>query len=309
MLAITGASGLLGANMMHSAAELGLEAIGICHRHVIQIPGLEVTSLDLTDGPATRKFFLDVRPSVIVHCAAATNVDWCESHSDSAEAINVRASANLADIASTLNARLVYISTDAVFDGETGSYSEEDKPVPLNIYALTKLNGELETLTRNPSALIARVNIFGWNAQDKYSLAEWALKRLESGGRVPGFTDVFFTPILVNDLVRILFVMLEKELSGIYHVAGSEKLSKFEFASRLASAFGFDSTRIERCLVSQGSLKAARPLDISLNVAKVSGDLGMPMPKVDSGLREFRRLRECLYPQKLKSYLISGECA
>ena len=129
-----------------------------------------------------------------MHCAAATNVDWCEDNPKQAEAINVQATADLAEIAAALNARFVYISTDSVFDGKRGDYAETDEPAPLNVYARSKLAGEQETLRLNAAAIVVRVSIYGWNAQKKESLAEWVLRRLEEGSDVPGFTDVFFTP-------------------------------------------------------------------------------------------------------------------
>jgi dTDP-4-dehydrorhamnose reductase len=306
MLVVTGASGLLGASVLRSAVDLGWETAGLCHQHVIRDPAMHVASVDLTDDSATRKLLFDLRPDAIVHCAAATNVDWCEDNSKQAVAINVQASAVLAAIASTLNARLVYVSTDSVFDGKRGDYVETDEPAPLNVYARSKLAGEQETLRRNPSALIVRVNIYGWNAQDKESLAEWILRQLEEGRQVPGFTDVFFTPILVNDLVPVLFAMMQHELAGLHHVSGSERISKFEFARNVAAAFGFDHARVTPCQLKNMNLRAARPLDVSLNTTKIRIALGRSMPNVESGLCRFRELRDCQYPQQLKSYLESG---
>jgi len=303
MLVVTGASGLLGASVLRSAVELGWETVGLCHRHVLRDPKMRVAKVDLTDDSATRKLLFDLRPDAIVHCAAATNVDWCEDNPKQADAINVHAAAVLAEIAATCNSRFVYVSTDAVFDGKKGDYAETDEPAPLNVYARSKLAGERETLLRIPSALLVRVNIYGWNAQKKDSLAEWVLRRLEEGRNVPGFTDVFFTPILVNDLVPVLFAMLQQELTGIYHVVGSERISKFEFARRVATTFGFDPARVTPCQVKDMNLKAERPLDVSLNTAKIRIALGHSMPDVDSGLCVFRELRGRQYPQQLKSYL------
>ena len=106
MLIVTGASGLLGACVLRSAVELGWETVGLCHRFVIRDTEAKIATVDLTDASATRKLLFDLRPSVIVHCAAATNVDWCEDHPEQAKAINVDASALLAEIAQELNARL-----------------------------------------------------------------------------------------------------------------------------------------------------------------------------------------------------------
>jgi dTDP-4-dehydrorhamnose reductase len=306
MLVVTGASGLLGATLLRSAVALGWETVGLCHEHVIRSPQIKTVSVDLTDEIPTRKLLSDLRPRFILHCAAATNVDWCEENPKQAEAINVRASASLAESAARLNSRFIYISTDAVFDGNKGDYIETDEPAPLNVYARSKLAGERQALKRNPSSTIVRVNIYGWNAQNKLSLAEWVLTSLEQGKRISGFTDVLFTPILVNHLVAVLLEMLERDLSGIYHVSGSEKISKFEFARRVATTFELDPGLISPCLVKDLSLKAIRPLDISLDTGRIAAEVKHAMPNIEEGLREFRELRESQYPRQLKSYLGDG---
>jgi dTDP-4-dehydrorhamnose reductase len=244
-----------------------------------------------------------VKPDSIIHCAAATNVDWCEDHPQETELVNVGASSHLAAIASQLSARFLYVSTDSVFEGKQGNYTEADEPAPLNIYAKSKLCGEQEVLRRCPSALIARVNSYGWNAQDKPSLAEWILGQLAAGKQVRGFTDVHFCPLLANDLAEILLAMLDRGLSGLYHVVGSERASKYEFARRVAMTFGFELERIVPTQLAEAKLRAARPLDVSLNTGKVRLALGRSMPDVESGLGRFRTLGEQGYPQRLKSYL------
>jgi len=305
MLVVTGASGLLGACVLRSAMDQGWETVGLCRQHVIRNAEVKSARVDLTDDSATSRLLFDLRPDAIVHCAAATNVDWCEDNPEQAKAINVHASATLAEVASSLNARLVYISTDSVFDGKKGGYVEADEPAPLNVYADSKLAGERETLRRNPSAIVVRVNIYGWNAQDKESLAEWVLGRLEKGAEVPGFTDVFFTPILVNHLAPILFATLQRNLTGLYHITGSERISKFEFSRKVATAFGFDPGQVTPCRVQDMNLRAARPLDVSLNTEKIRVALGRSMPDVDAGLCEFRELHSRHYSQRIKSFFSS----
>jgi dTDP-4-dehydrorhamnose reductase len=303
MLLVTGASGLLGANLLLIASRLGHETAGITYRHVLRIPGVAVFSADLTDEAATRGLISELNPTIIIHCAAATNVDWCEENPQEAEKINVDASRWLAEMAAQLKAQFVYVSTDSVFDGERGNYREEDEPAPVNWYAQSKLLGERAVLGSNPTALVARVNIYGWNVQNKLSLAEWALERLRAGEVVPGFTDVFFSPILVNDLSEQLLAMLQAKLTGTYHVTGSERVSKYEFARRIAAAFGFDPAQVWPTQLSQAGLRARRPLDISLNTQKISAALGHAMPNVEAGLRRFRHLQDSGYVDEIKSYL------
>jgi dTDP-4-dehydrorhamnose reductase len=230
-------------------------------------------------------------------------MDWCQEHPEQARRINVTVSARIAEITSRMKARLLYISTDSVFDGVRGHYSESDQPAPLNVYAQTKLQGEREVLAGNPSAAIARVNLYGWNAQNKQGLAEWILGQLAAGNIVPGFCDTIFCPILANDLAEVLLAMVGRNLSGLYHVAGSEPVSKYEFARRVALTFGFDPGKVISARMAESKLKAPRPLNTSLNTGKICAALGRAMPDVDSGLRRFAELQAGGYVERLKGHL------
>lgn len=303
MLVVTGASGLLGASLLFRAMEVGRDVTGICCQHPLIGTGATLVNLDLTDRDATQRALVRLSPSSVIHCAAATNVDWCEDHPEEAQRINVEASAFLAGLAAELGAEFMYVSTDAVFDGKQGRYRESDSPDPVNTYARTKLQGEEQVLRSNPSSLIARVNMYGWNAQNKQSLAEWVLGRLQEGKDVPGFTDVFFNPILVEDLSDVLLAMLDRRLTGLYHVVGGERVSKYHFAGQVAEMFGFPAQRVRAASVEDGTLRAARPRDTSLNTTKIRSELGRDMPDVASGLRKFKELSDRGYPARLKSYL------
>jgi dTDP-4-dehydrorhamnose reductase len=295
VILVTGASGLLGASVLMRALKAKTTVTGLSYRHRFQLPGTDIHNLDLTDWSACRRVIADVNPSAIIHCAAATNVDWCEDHREEAFQINTRTSSYLAELAHGIGAKFVHISTDSVFDGNKGNYSELDTPAPLNVYARTKLSAEQEVLGRHQSPLILRVNFYGWNIQPKQSLAEWILTQLEQGQVVPGFVDVHFCPTFVNDLADILFNMLDRCMSGIYHVVGSEKVSKFEYARRLAMVFGFSPERIVPISVGQAKLRANRPRNVSLNIEKVATELGCKLPDIDSGLQRFKALRHQNY--------------
>lgn len=301
MILVTGASGLLGASLVTLARERGREVVGHHYRHSAPMDGVKLLAADLADPSEIRRIFQEVRPSSVVHCAAATGVDWCEDHPQETHQVNVVAPSVIAEITSSSDTRLLYISTDSVFDGQRGNYAETDTPAPVNVYATTKLQGEREVLRRDPAASIARINLYGWNAQKKDSLAEWVLKQLTAGSIVRGFSDVIFCPVLVNDLAEILLALLDQNLPGIYHVVGSEPVSKYEFARRVACTFGFDPGQVVAAQIADARLKAQRPRDTSLNTGKICAALGRSMPDVDAGLRRFAQLRESGYADRLKA--------
>jgi dTDP-4-dehydrorhamnose reductase len=307
VIVVTGASGLLGASLTTLARDLGRDVTGVCHRHLLRIPGIRICQADLADRQAMRSLLVSSRPKSIIHCAAITDVDWCELHPEKTDEVNVQASSDLAELAQELNAKFLYVSTDSVFDGKRGNYSEDDQPAPLSIYAESKWRGEAEALCRHSSPLIVRVNIYGWNAQPKQSLAEWILDDVRAGKPVRGFADVHFCPMLANDLAEVLLTMLDRGLNGIYHVSGSERISKYDFAARVAKTFSLATDCVVPTSLVEAGLVAPRPLDSSLNTRKVRMALGRLMPDVDQGLCRFRQLHESGYRDQLKGFLVGAK--
>lgn len=266
-LLVTGASGLLGANLVLTAAGRH-DIVAVCHQHPIRLDGVKTVSADLTQPGVVRGVLREQMPEWVVHCAAATDVDACEEDPEWADRLNRFMAEQVAVAARETGAKLIHISTDAVFDGETGNYTEEDVPRPINVYGRTKLAGERAVQDAYPEAMVIRTNIFGWNVQPKQSLAEWFLAHLEAGQECNGYRDVWVTPILVNDLAEILLEMLASGAQGLYHVAGADCVSKYEFGLRLAEVFGLDRTLIRPISVDEAGLKARRPKRLCLASGK-----------------------------------------
>lgn len=300
-LLVTGASGLLGANLVLEAKRQSLEVTALYHRHAIDVTGIRCRGVALIDCEAVNHAVEETRPDWIVHCAALTDVDYCEDHPDEAWAVNMEATLQLASAARETGAGMVYISTDAVFDGTRGNYGEEDAPNPLNVYARTKLAGEEAVRGALDRHLIIRTNIYGWNAQNKRSLAEWVLHRLETGATVPGFTDVAFNPLLVNDLADILMAMIASGLTGVFHVAAADVCSKYEFALKIAKTFGLPAELVEPGCVTNAALRARRPAKATLCSDRVVAALGRRMPTIEAGLSRFKTLRDLGLVVQLKT--------
>lgn len=297
---ITGASGLLGANLVLAARDAGWDVTPVTHQHPLH----GGVTLDLTNVAATQALIAQTKPNWIVHCAAAANVDWCEDHPAEAKRINVEASATVAQAAKQVGAGLIYISTDAVFYGDDPSlrYREDDRPTPPSVYAITKLQAEQAVLAILPSAIVLRVNFYGWNFQAKHSLAEWMLHKLERGERLPGFADVTFCPMLANDLCDVILdlVALGGANRGVFHAVGGQGLSKYEFARAVAHTFGLDETLIDATSFRDVALRAPRSPNLALDVSKTEQALGRKMPDVMSGLQKFKQLREAGFVNSLK---------
>jgi dTDP-4-dehydrorhamnose reductase len=151
----------------------------------------------------------------------------------------------------------------------------------------------------NPHAIIARVNFYGWSLYGQRSLAEFFFTNLSAGREVNGFTDVYFCPLLVNDLGQLLLEMAGRRLTGLYHVASRECVSKYEFGVQVARQFGFDPSLVKPCSVNEGNLVARRALNLSLDTSKLTRALGVPLPGLEVGLQKFYQQFLEGYPQAL----------
>lgn len=298
---VTGASGLLGANFLLAAQRRLHTLTAMYHHCVLDVPGARgIRQRD--DGFADFGDILAAaRPDWIVHCAAVTNVDYCESQPDEALRINAEMPRRLAAAARLQGVRFLYVSTDSVFDGRAGNYDEYAQTGPLNVYARSKLAGEEAVRGELASALILRTNIYGWNAQEKLSLAEWILRGLKAKQAVPGFIDVVFNPLLANDLSEIMVRMMERQLEGLYNVGSVDCCSKFEFALKLAGVFDCDAGLVRAASIGDAPLKAPRPRNTCLGIHKISEHLGEPMPTLEGSLQRFKMLRDTGFVDHLKS--------
>jgi dTDP-4-dehydrorhamnose reductase len=282
---VTGASGLLGINF----------ALRVCQEHTVvgvftdaRLQGSPFTEqvADLTQPGQIDWLVTTYKPDVILHTAAITNLDTCEKQPDLARRLNAEVPGELAAAARKSGAKMVHISTDAVFDGTQPGRTETDTPNPINIYAKTKLAGEQAVLAANPDALVARVNFYGWSISGSRSLAEWFYNNLKSGTHINGFTDVVFSPLLVTDLADTLLEMVTKGMSGLYHVLGSECISKYDFGVRLARVFGLREELLKPISVASSGLAAPRSPNLCLSTAKLVAALGHPLPGIDEGLQK-----------------------
>ena len=297
---VTGTSGLLGLNLalenVHQHTIIGVD------RLPLKIETFQALQADLLEPGVVERLFEQTHPDWVIHCAALADLEACEANPALAQQLNVDLSGKLAALAVKDRLPLVYISTDAVFDGQRGNYTEEDTPKPLSIYARTKLAGEHAVAEANPGAIVARVNMFGWSPSGQRSLAELFVYNLQAGKPMKGFTDVYFCPLLVNDLAHILVEMLEKGLKGLYHVFSSECASKYDFGLRIAQHFKLDSSLISASTVADAGLQAVRSPLLIMDTSKLERALGRPQPRLTPAIERFYDLYQRGYPQKLRAY-------
>jgi dTDP-4-dehydrorhamnose reductase len=299
---VTGVSGLLGVNLSLLLAEEH-RVTGIYHQHRLRNTPFELLQADLSDASQLANVLEQSHPEIIINCAAMANLDRCEEQPQAAMAINADMPALLAKQARRLGIQLIHISTDAVFDGIQGGYSEADIPNPLGVYAMTKFVGEKYVTAEYPEALVARVNFYGCSISGARSLAEWFFNHLSAGNTIYGFTDVYFCPLFVDHLVKILWTMAEKGIGGLYHVVSSECLSKYDFGVQLARLFNLNEALIFPSSWQKAGLKALRSPNLCLDTSKIQRSLSQIMPGQAIGLEMFQNKISSGFPDKLKNLL------
>lgn len=278
---ITGATGLLGSNaaiQLHDAYSV----VGAARAVPVGAP-VPFISVDLSEARSRDGLVEKSAAKIVLHSAAISSINACEEDPALAHEVNVAASADLAQQAHDVGAKFIYISTDAVFDGQHGAYSEYDEPSPDSEYGRTKLAGEAAVLEANPEALVARVNFFGWSPNGQRSLAEFFYHRLERGERVPGFDDVVVSTLYVGYLVKLLERLVIHNVHGIVNVVSSESTTKYDFGRRLAKTFGFDDRLVYRAK-SSDHLAVKRGSRIDLSTNKIRALLTSNPPNQQEGM-------------------------
>ncbi|MBL4759650.1 MAG: SDR family oxidoreductase [Mariprofundaceae bacterium] len=278
---VTGASGLLGHALCQHLVSTGHEVTGVVHSHSLDVSGANEHKLDLLDGNVAADLVRKETYDVVVHCAGLTNVDACESDEEKAVQVHARVAKDLAKACKEVGGKMVYISTDHLWDGSKPMVDEAEPARPMNAYARTKLEGERRVLIQNPESLVVRTNFFGPGRSWRASLSDWIVTELSQGHVIKAFTDVYFTPIGLSRLCPTIVDLVEQGAEGVFNVVGSERISKYEFAVRLAQKLDLSGDLIEKGSVSDARLGAPRPRDMSLTTDKISDFLNKPMPTID----------------------------
>jgi len=267
------------------AVERGYEVTGWTGQHPLWNAQFATESIDLLQYDQIAGKLDALKPDLIVNCAALANVEMAAQNPKLAHELNGVVPGILATEADRIGAKFIHISTDAVFDGIRGDYSETDMPNPLNAYAYTKLEGEKVVNKADLDAIIARVVFYGWSLFGQRSLAEFFYNHLAAEQPAKGYTDTLFTPLYVGHLAELLLRMAEKDLKGTWHVFGAESLSKYAFGVSMAQEFGFDQTLVSPVLTPAGDSAVTRSLRLTMKTDKLAEALGETLPTIDEGLK------------------------
>jgi dTDP-4-dehydrorhamnose reductase len=296
---VVGGGGQLGSRIIAQYKQRTLE---VYSTYMSRPPALDPAHrylLDKTEAAAIDKLVGEITPDVVIDTAALHNVDYCETHRAEAWRVNVDGTRNLALACKRFGAKIVFISTDYVFDGKKGNYNEEHTPNPLNYYGLTKLEGEKAVAESCEDHMIARSSvIYSWipmqqsvtsTSAKPLNFAAWAVQKLSRGEPIKIVDDQYNSPTLADSLAEALIKAIDKDLRGLYHIAGKTRLSRFQFTLKLAEHMGFNKDLITPIKTSELRQLAQRPMDSSLDVGKAERDIGISLPTIDEALEIFAK--------------------
>lgn len=286
---ITGASSLPGFRTILAMLELGYEVVATHLTHEIPTTHgcLVKTKADVRDYQTLRQLFEKYKPEAVMHMAAYGDVDGCEKDRALAWEVNVRGTINTAKLAKEYSKHLIYLSTDYVFDGQRGMYSEHDPPCPINYYGLTKLCGEVATLSSGLECSIIRASsIYGFGPGRK-NFAKFLMEKLGVGEGIKALVDQFTSPAQASLLAEAIGEIVERKLAGVFHVV-EERLSRYEFAIKVTGTFGFDKTLVHTARMDEFKWLVPRPRDSGLSCDLTRRLLKTDFHSTDKAFKTFK---------------------
>ncbi|MDP5338619.1 MAG: NAD(P)-dependent oxidoreductase [Nodularia sp. (in: cyanobacteria)] len=274
---ITGASGFLGAHLCQLAKQ-EWEVYGTYCTNSLELPGIKILPVDLTDFTDLKRLFNDISPNAVIHTAARSQPNYCQTHPQETQTINVTASCNIAGLCADYAIPCAFTSTDLVFDGLNAPYKETDSVSPVNTYGEQKVMAETGILERYPMTAICRMPLmFGRETPTAKSFIQPFIQTLKEGKELKLFTDEFRTPASGITAAKGILLALEK-INGYIHLGGKERISRYDFGKLLIEVFQLPETKLKTCQQQDVKMAAPRPADVSLDSAKAFALGYQPLP-------------------------------
>lgn len=287
---VTGGSGFLGNYVVRELVAAGHDVFATFFEHEDRVPKDErVTAwkLDLGEELSRDAAFRTAWPEAVIHTAALSELKPCEADPERARKLNVDASAHFARMAAALGSRFVFFSTDQVFSGERELYTESDPPSPIHVYGRTKVDAEREVRRAAPGSTILRVClVYGRSASGDRSASEKVVNDLRANRRPRLFEDEIRTPIHAKDVARAAVAAIAERDLPLVHVAGTTRLSRYEFGLRVARAYGLDESQIEPVRLDSVDMMPRRPKCLALDSRRMRAVLRCGDVSLDERLRE-----------------------
>ena len=280
---IIGASGFIGRYVSRRLADaVGHTVFSTYHDRLPAVDGASWHRLEITDGAQLAALFSLAQPEVVVHLAAMADVGTAERNPEVAVAVNATATETIASLCKLHSTRLIFVSTEYVFDGQNGPYREDDPPAPTTQYGRTKLQAEQAAAALESNWSVLRTSIvYGWPAPGRRNFVPWLVEHLSNGEAYHAPTNVYRSPVYVEHLVDGIERLVEVDDTGVHHVAGSDWVTMYEFAVIVADEFGLEPSLV---------IPVTDPMDdrLGLDCTRTMTGLGLPHPGLREGLAAMR---------------------
>lgn len=264
--------GFLGSNLFNEIKKSDDKVLGTIYSQSKH----DDIKLDIRNIDSIQKCVSEINPDVIINCVADTRLDFLETHPDLAFSVNSDGPKNIATVTKQNMSKLIHISTDSVFDGKEGNYSEKDIPNPINVYAQSKLDGEKNIQKLLKNYVIVRTNFFGYNDDGNF-LFNWVLHNLKNNIPFTGFADIVFSPLEITNLSKLLHELCKTTFQGMLHLSSDKKFSKYDFALEVAEKLDFDKSLVKKGFSNNMNFVAKRPKNTTLENKQAKKILRTPI--------------------------------
>jgi len=283
-LLVLGGSGLVGSTIVNYAKN-NYDTIFSYNSNKINISNTKSFQIDLlNDHTKIETIIENYKPNIIINTIAHSSVDLCEEDHFIADKLHIETTKKIANVCAKINSKLIFLSTDAVFEGKLNKqYVENDVANPINYYGETKLKAEKIVLNASSNNVVLRTAVI-YGSHKKSRFTNWILDCLKDGKSVDPFSDQFNTPTLVDDLVKAILKIIENNISGLYHATGKTCVNRYEFSKLLAKKFSLDETLIHPVTKFEKKQYAPRPISTCLNSTKLENLINFSFSDISSGI-------------------------
>ena len=271
--------GFLGGYVLDTLKINGISSEGTNYQNISNSIKLNAANIEEVE-----KYLISVKPETVINCVGIGDIDFLEKNPTIAYKMNSDSAKNIAKICNKLGIYMIHISTDSVFDGQTGMYKENNKVNPLNIYTKSKALAENYVQDNAKNSVIVRTNFYGFDKKNKWFF-NWIINSLSLGKKITGFTDLIFNPLEISNLSNLLIELTTIKHEGILHLSSNDFLSKYDFIMKVASVFNFDKNLI---IKGNSSFPVKRPKNTTLDNSISKRILKTPITPLDLCLKNIK---------------------
>ena len=285
---IVGSAGFLGSFLFENLQN-NFEVFGTYNR-VKPLENSNLYKCDVFNKQLLSDIITEIGVDIVINCVGLANVDYCELNPESAWSLNTLVPNTIMELCKKLDIRNIHISTDHFTNLKKSPIQEDEKLFAVNQYGKSKLFAEEFITGKYDNSLIIRSNFLGFGVKPNSSFLAWAYESLLHDKKILGFADVIFTPVSLGVLANVIIQLILSERSGTYNVSSSESITKFDLLIQLCKIWGFSSSNVIKCTLERANLAALRPLDMSLNNAKICNESQYLIPDINAMISDAARV-------------------